>query len=92
MTRRKGEITRAIIKRQWPHRVELPAEAVRGQESSAATWGFAKELGAAPFPLSGFHDDQHFAVFHFKTAADAEAFQARFGGELLPIEPPRKRR
>jgi hypothetical protein len=66
----KGEITQAIIGRQWPHRVELSDEAVRGEENSAATWGLAKELGAAPYPLSDFHDDRRFVVFHFKTAAD----------------------
>jgi hypothetical protein len=41
---RKGEIGRRQIQRQWPHRVELPAEAVRGPANSAATFGFAKEL------------------------------------------------
>jgi hypothetical protein len=84
---RKGEITRAVIKRQWPHRVELLSEATRGAENSAATWGFAAELGAAPYPLSDFHDDRHFSIFHFKTAADAEAFVARFG-QVLPAVPP----
>jgi hypothetical protein len=59
----KGEIGRAQIKRRWPHRVELPAEAVRGPENSAATFGVAKALGAAPYPLSAFHDDRFFAVF-----------------------------
>jgi hypothetical protein len=92
MTRRKGEITRAVIKRQWPYRVELPAEAVRGLENSAATWGFAASLGAASYPLSDFHDDRHYTVFHFKTAADAETFAARFDGKVLPPVPPGKRR
>jgi hypothetical protein len=32
----KGEIGRRQIQRRWPHRVELPAEAVRGAENSAA--------------------------------------------------------
>jgi hypothetical protein len=68
VSRRKGEITPAAIRRQWPHRVELPPEAMRGQENSAATWGLGKELGAAPYPLSDFNDDRHFSVFHFKTA------------------------
>jgi hypothetical protein len=84
---RKGEITRAIIRRQWPHRVELPAEAVRGPEHSVA-----KALCAAPYPLSAFHDDQFFAVFHFSTAEAAQAFHARFGGELLQPAEPRRRR
>jgi len=82
---RKGEITARQIRRQWPYRVELPAEAVRGLTNSAATWGLAKELGAAPYPLSAFHDDRDFAVFHFKTAEDAQIFHKRFGGELLPV-------
>ncbi len=88
---RKGEIGRAQIKRRWPHRVELPAEAVCGPENSAATFGVAKALGAAPYPLSAFHDDRFFAVFHFSTAQAAQAFHARFGGELLPVVEGRSR-
>jgi hypothetical protein len=33
-----------------------------------------------------------FSVFHFKTAADAEVFHARFGGDRLPIVEPHGRR
>ena len=44
-------------------------------ENNAAAWGLADGLGAAPYPLSEFHDDRWFSVFHFKTPAHAEAFQ-----------------
>jgi hypothetical protein len=57
--------------------------------------GLAKELGGAPFPLSDFHDDRHFTIFHFATAEAAQAFHTRFGGELLPVvedKPGRRRR
>jgi hypothetical protein len=40
------------------------------------------------YPLSDFHDDRHFSIVHFKTAADAEAFVARFG-QVLPAVSPR---
>jgi hypothetical protein len=80
---RKGEIGVRQIKRNWPHRVELPAEAVRGPENSAATFGLAKELGGAPYPLSEFRDDRHWTIFHFKTAEAAQTFADRFGAERL---------
>jgi hypothetical protein len=72
----------------------LPDEAVRGAVNSAATFGLAKELGAAPYPLSAFHEDRHWSIFHFKTAEAAQAFAERFGGEMLPVaenDPTRRR-
>jgi hypothetical protein len=86
----KSGVARVAIQRQWPHGVELPA--VRGPENIAATWGFAEELGGASYPLSDFHDDRHFTVFHFRTTEAAQAFHARFGGKLRPLDEPRQPR
>jgi hypothetical protein len=63
----------------------MPAEAVRGLENSATTFGVAMELGASPYPLAAFHEDRHWVVFHFASVEAAQAFHARFGGELLPV-------
>jgi hypothetical protein len=64
----------------------------RGAENCAATFGFAASLGAAPYPLSDFHDYRHYSIFHFGTAEDAAAFAARFDGKVLSPVPPRKGR
>jgi hypothetical protein len=34
MTRRKGKITPNVIRRQWPHRVRVPADAVRARHAT----------------------------------------------------------
>jgi hypothetical protein len=47
MTRRKGELTERQIKRDWPHHVALPAEALRGVANSTAIHGLVKELSGA---------------------------------------------
>jgi hypothetical protein len=47
MTRRKGEITRADLRRKWPHHVLLSADKVRGLDNSAMVRGFADTLGGA---------------------------------------------
>jgi hypothetical protein len=87
MTRRKGEITFAQIRRCWPHHVVLLADKVKGIKNFDTVHGFANTLSVAPRTGGSIHrNDTHYWVFCFLKEEDARKFAGRFGGEYRRYE------
>jgi hypothetical protein len=80
MSRRKGELTRADLKRKWLYHVALAVEKVRGVESIVHRFANAR---SARRTYSLHRDNRDFVVFCFTKPEDAQAFADRFGGERL---------
>jgi hypothetical protein len=83
MTRRKGEIRRADLKRNWPHHVVLTADKVRGLDNFAMVHDFANTLSEAPRTYWLRRMDADYIVFCFAKPEDADVFCERFDGERL---------
>lgn len=89
MVYRKGELNAKRIDAEWPHQVALRAEATLGARYVSARL-FCEALSLAPRGHTFIRDDTYFNVWCFAVQADAEAFQAKFGGEFIaPKERPR---
>ena len=65
MSRRKGELTAALIDRGWPHQVALPEEACAGNNYKIHA-DFCRDLSLCPRGKAVFHGDQWWRVFCFQ--------------------------
>ena len=86
--RRRGELSKGMIDRGWPHQVALPSAVVvaRFKEIQAS----ASRLGACLRTHAFRRDDVDHVVYCFAIEDDAKAFKALFGGELMgPEDRPR---
>jgi hypothetical protein len=81
MVRRKGQLSRSRIDREWPHQVALRAfyEGQYGKQAEIAA--FCAGLSVAPLGPSVRRDDEWYRVHCFACLRDAERFRERFGGE-----------
>ncbi len=71
--RRKGEMTRSMIIRDWPHQVALRADRVSGHHHPIIT-AFCKELSLAARTQSFRRGVHGYVVFSFADRHDAEHF------------------
>jgi hypothetical protein len=93
MTRRKGEITGRMNERDFPHLVELALPSGGFGNRTAEFAAFHRERGIELRRGRGRNEGEQFYIrFCFSHAATAEAFQDRFGGELLTYAPRRRSR
>src|SRR5262249_58964293 len=89
--RRKGELSPAMVDRDWPHQVAVPAQQCLGR-STTVIYEFCKNLSLCPRGHSVMWEDRWYQVFCFKDAAHATRFMARFGGAPGGAKPARPRR
>jgi hypothetical protein len=79
---RKGELGKDAIDREWPHQVALPATRCTGR-NYVSIHLFCEGLSLCPRGYCFRRDSVDINVFCFAKRADAELFQARFGGEFI---------
>jgi hypothetical protein len=75
MSRRKGEISKSQIDRNWPFQVALPARLTVGPAYITVRM-FAEQLSLAPAGYSFVRDDEYWTVWCFRKREYAEAFRA----------------
>jgi hypothetical protein len=82
MSRYKGVTSKATIRREFPHDVVVPWEAVGGNKIPLVDIFFA-QAGQPKHHSRLRKDDAEFYIYHFADAQTARSFQAMFGGEII---------
>jgi hypothetical protein len=82
MTRARGQASRSLINREFPHRALVHADNVRGRTLNELHT-FHDNRGIPVKHHSLRKDDEWYSVYCFAEEGTAEAFQLLFGGELI---------
>ena len=82
MVRRKGELTKREIDRDFPHQVAVRGDLCTGSQYRYAH-AFCLNLSLAPRGHSVRRNGYWYNVFCFADPAHAEAFRVKFGGETF---------
>ena len=82
MVYRKGELSKGMVDRDWPHQVALRADCCTGHNYVTIRL-FCEGLSLCTRGHSFRRDDIDMSVFCFAERAHALQFRDRFGGECI---------
>jgi hypothetical protein len=85
MTRVSGQGSRTLINREFPHRVLVQAQEVRGPMLNQVV-RFHENRGLPIKDHSLRQDDKWYVVYCFAARDSAESFNMLFGGELIAAQ------
>jgi len=82
MTRARGQPSRTLLDREYPHQVLVIADTVRGKTLDKVT-DFHVKLGIPTKSRSVRKDDAWYSLYCFADPNHAKLFRAIFGGEVV---------
>jgi hypothetical protein len=85
MTRARGQPSRTLLNREYPHQVLVPSWNVRGKMFEKVD-AFHVQIGAPLKKRSTLKNDSWHELYCFARRHDADAFQQLFGGHLTPVK------
>jgi len=82
MTSARGQSSRTMLDREFPHQVLVPADSVQGH-AFTQVFSFHEHAGVPIKNYSAREDDKWYLLYCFAERSNAIAFQMVFGGELF---------
>ena len=88
MTRARGQSSRTLLNRKYPHQVLVLSDSVGGKRLDRVI-AFHAQHGIPMKTRAARQDDRWYSLYCFADPEHAAQFQAEFGGEIIkqPKEP-----